>query len=235
MCRFMVEYLLLKMWAKVEKNQQFRNEYICAKLNIMKFAYILFLLICLAACQNQDSKGNTSGDGTANEQTIPTSQKPPVAPSSESPEQLRNLARNILRMELPNTFAEQRGDRQAVKSYSFKVQKNNGRPTWIIKEKLHDSATNKLYTGSDYMLLWEVVDANSIQIVNTQDGKWTGISIRPTPGNTFVYHPYTQEPDVAVTEVVIGWYDHSQDQTLLRLYTNLKQLADKMGEWDFEK
>ncbi len=231
----MVEFVLLKMWAKVAKNQHLKNEYICGKINFMKFVSILFLLLCLSACQNQNSKNETSDNGSTNGQAAPTSQQPPVASSSESPVQLRNLVRNTLRMELPLTFAEQHGDRQARKSYSFKVKQNNGRPTWIIKEKLHDAVTNKLYTGADYMLLWEVVDTSSIQVVSTPDGKWTGISIRPTQGNTFVYHPYTSEPDVAVTEVVIGWYDHVQDQTLLRLYTSLKQLARKMGEWEFEK
>jgi len=197
----------------------------------MKYPILFVLIFSLAACVNADKENS---DGQASEK-IELSQKPPVPKSGMLPFQLKDQVRTTLRMELPYTFPEQRGGKQSVLSYSFDVKKNDGRPAWVLKAKLHDAATEKLFAGADYLMLWEVVDPESIQIVNTPDGKMTGISIRPTPGNTFVYHPYTSEPDVAVTEVTIGWYDHVQDRTLMRLYTYMKQLASKMGEWKFDK
>ncbi len=203
-------------------------------MTFMKYTVIFILFMCLSACQNKEQE-TTSDVAAETAGNNSTAVQPPVTASSESPKELRNKVRNTLRMELPNTLVERRGDVEVTKSYSFDVEDNYGRATWVIKEKLYDPVTNKLTAGAEYMLLWEVLDVNSIRIIKTPDGKWASLSIRPTKGNTFIYHPYSNEPDVAVAEVALGWYESVQEQTLMRLYTSMKQLADKMDQWEFEK
>ena len=196
---------------------------------------IFLLLFLLVGCQ-----GGTTDQPNVETPTAPTTAEPvpqlksPVPYATDSPSLLHDLLRSTLRMELAFTLPERNGETEAKKSYSFEIKENNGRPTWVIKVKWYDAATDKLYAGAEYLLLWSVVDKNSIEIVNSPDGKKTALRIKPTEGNTFVYHPYSNDPDVAVNEAIIGWYDHVQDATLLRAYTYMKQLADNMGKWSTE-
>ncbi len=150
---------------------------------------------------------------------------------TDSPTLLRDYLRKTLRTELDFTVPESKGGLQAKKSYSFDVEENNGRPTWILKEKYHDIA-GKLYAGAEFMMLWETVDPSSIKIVNSADGKTTGVSIQPTEGDSFVYHPYSNDPDVSVKEVVLGWYERSQDASVQRVYAYFHELAKNMDKWE---
>lgn len=194
----------------------------------MKYFVPVFCCILLFGCQNSEPSATTAAAPSV--VPVPTD-KSLVPVSTDSPEMLRNLVRNTMRSELDFTQTEQRGESQAKKSYSFDVESNNNRLTWVIKEKYHD-VSGKLYGGAEYLLLWEVVDPNSIAVIQSADGKKASIRIRPTEGDTFLYHPYTNDPDVPVTEAIIGWYDRSQDATLMRAMTYMKQLAANMQKWE---
>lgn len=198
----------------------------------MKYPILLFLLFLVIGCQNTSPSQPETDTPAEPESVVPVPQpKSPVPYSTDSPSLLHDLLRTTLRNELAYSVVEKSGDTAAKKSHSFEITENNGRPTWVIKVKWHNADTDKVYAGSEYLMLWDVIDKNSIEIVNSPDGKLTAIRIRPTEGDTFLYHPYTQDPDVAVKEAIIGWYDRSQDATLLRAYTYMKQLADNMDKW----
>ena len=190
----------------------------------MKNTFVLFFLLLLLGCQNSTS--NTSKTAPLE---VPTGNVLPV--STDSPTLLRDYLRKTLRTELDFTQPESREGLQAKKSYSFDLEKNNGRATWVLKEKYHD-ISGKLYAGAEFMMLWETVDPESINIVNSANGEQVAISIRPTDGDTFVYRPYSNDPDVAVKEVVLGWYDRSQDAAIQRIYAYFKKLAENMDKWD---
>lgn len=190
---------------------------------LMKYSIFLLISFLLFACQSNTTKSP--------EQEPPvTPAKSPVPYSTKSPELLKNFVRKTLRTELDFTFPESHGTLQAKKSYSFDIEENDGRPTWVLKEKYHD-LSDKLYAGAEYLMLWETVDVNSIQIIYSEDKKKTAIRISPTEGDSFMYRPYSNDPDVAVQGVTIGWYDRNQDAALLRAYTYLKQLAENMDKW----
>lgn len=198
----------------------------------MRISLIIFsLTLCLMACENK--KTPVPEAPVSQEPIVVTpgpQQQSPVPYNTDSPSLLRDLVRNTIRDELHYTVPETNGTTKAKKSHSFDVGENNGRPTWEIKIRWHDAATDKLYSGGDYLLLWEVVDPNKIDIVNSPDGKLTALRIRPKDGNTFLYNPYTNDPSVPVHEALIGWFDHSQDATILRAYTYMKKLAENMGK-----
>ncbi len=185
------------------------------------------------SCQNNSPGDAAASPAAATDQAEPVPQpQEPVTYSTQSPSLLHDLLRNTLRMELDFTLPETNGETRAKKSYSFEIKENNERTMWAIKVKWHDAETGKLYAGAEYMMLWSVVDKNSIEIINSPDGKRTALRIKPTSGNTFVYHPYSNDPDIAVNEAVLGWYDRSQDATLKRAYTYMSQLAQHMDKWD---
>ena len=192
----------------------------------MRNSVLFSFFLLFFACQNNPNSGSEVGLLEA-----PTKNVLPV--NTDSPSLLRDYLRKTLRTELDFTVAESRDGLQAKKSYSFDVEENNGRPTWILKEKYHDVA-GKLYAGAEYMMLWETVDPASIKIVNSADGKTTGISIRPTEGDSFVYRPYSNDPNTIVKEVVLGWYDRTQDAPVQRVYAYFKKLAENMAKWEKE-
>ncbi len=198
----------------------------------MKYPIFLSFFFLILGCQNTPTDQEDAKPPTTAETAAPVPQsKSPVPYSTDSPEMLRNLLRTTLRTELSLTLPVQNGEIESKKSYSFDVEENNGRPTWVIKEKWHNAATGKLYAGAEYLLLWKVVDKNSIEIVNSADGKQTALQIRPKEEDTFLYHPYSNDPDVAVKGAIIGWFDRTQDATLLRAYTYMVQLAENMDKW----
>jgi hypothetical protein len=132
-------------------------------------------------------------------------------------------------MQLPLTYPEKRGDREVKKSYSFDTGKAT--PTvWEIPEKLHDAATDTLFSGGKFFLPFENMDPASIQKVQSEDGNYVGIVIRAKEGKTFTYDPYYSAEDQQVTELQLGWWDHIQDRTLDRVLTLFKQVAGAMAE-----
>ncbi|MEO1258037.1 MAG: hypothetical protein AAFZ15_04545 [Bacteroidota bacterium] len=190
----------------------------------MRYSILFSIILMFFGCQNPTDGGSKVAPLEAPLQNV-------LPVNTDSPTLLRDYLRKALRQELNFTVVESRAGLQAKKSYSFDVEENNGRPTWILKEKYHD-ITGKLYAGAEYMMLWETVDVSSIKIVNSADGTTTGISIQPTEGDSFVYRPYSNDPNVSVKEVVLGWYDRTQDAPVQRVYAYLKKLADNMEKWE---
>ena len=212
------------MWEKIT---------FAAKILFMKYPIFFFLFILIFGCRQSTPQQPTEQAPEQKQSTPPDSQpNNGVQYSTDSPELLRNLVRTTLRTELALTLPVKNGDIESKKSYSFDIEENNGRPTWVIKEKWHNAATGKLYAGAEYMLLWSVVDKNSIELVESADGKQTALQIKPTSGDTFLYHPYSNDPDVAVNGALIGWFDRTQDATLQRAITYMRQLADNMDKWE---
>ncbi|MEZ4955661.1 MAG: hypothetical protein R2825_19025 [Saprospiraceae bacterium] len=205
----------------------------------MKYPVFILLLLLLSCQGGTPNEPATEPTSEPTNETVPT---PPVAEpqepptySTQSPSLLHDLLRSTIRTELDFTLPETNGETVAKKSYSFEIKENNGRATWAFKVKWHDAATGKLYAGADYLLLWSVVDKNSFEIINSPDGKKTALRIKPTEGNTFIYHPYSNDPDVVVNEAILGWFDHSQDATLKRALYYMQQLAQNMDKWEFKR
>ena len=196
-------------------------------LILMKYSIFFFGILLFFSCQPSSSDGSDS----SGKEPLIIPEKSPVPIATDIPEVLKDLLRKTLRTEIAFTFPETINGLQAKKSYSFDLEENNGRPTWVIKEKYHDMS-DKLYAGAEYMLLWDVVEASSIKIENSTDREKTALSIRPTTGNTFLYRPYSNDPDVAVNQITIGWFDRTQDDALLRAYTYMRMLAENMGKYN---
>ncbi|HFA49329.1 MAG TPA: hypothetical protein ENJ95_09965 [Bacteroidetes bacterium] len=194
----------------------------------MKHTYLLLFILSMAACKGKQPIAANKMEKTQKQAPLP---KPEIPPTSESALELRNKVRNTFRMELPNTYPTQKGDKQATLSYTFKVLEKNGQISWVFKEKLYDE-TDKLYGGADYILPWQAVDLGSIKIVGDEAGNKIGIRIKPKAGQSFTFNPYSNEPDSQVGEVLLGWYDPVQTATLSRAVVYMHQLAGKMGEFE---
>ena len=197
----------------------FATKFACMKYLI----YFLSLLFIFLGCKDRPSGG-------APLPVIERGDKSPVPYSTDNPEMLGDLLGSTFRSELDFTHPEMRGEHRANKSYSFKIKKINGKPAWVIKEKYHDM-DGKLYAGAEYQLLWEVVDTGGIEIVYAENRHKAGIRLRPTPGGSFLYRSYSNQPDEVVGEVIIGWYDRGHDAPLLRAFTYMTQLAANMDRW----
>lgn len=183
--------------------------------NLIPIFALCFLFGCQTGNNNQSANGIT---------IIPMPDKSPVPVQSEVPDILRDYIRKTMRTELDFTIPALQDSVQAKKSYSFDLGEDDGRPMWVVKEKYHD-LEGSLYAGAEYRMLSEVIDPNSVNAVRSADGTQVGILVKPTENNTFMYHPYSNEPDTKVQEVVVGWFDKGQEAALIRTVAYMKMLV----------
>ena len=134
--------------------------------------------------------------------------------------------REALRDQLPGTVQQPRGTVMLSKSYSFDFSPPGADSSivWEIPEKMRDSISNAIQFGGKYFLPAKSIDFQGIQIVYQKNKTQQGITIPAKKGMSFVYHPYTIEPDVPVQSVFIGWYDRRQDWTLPKVLKMMKEL-----------
>ena len=193
----------------------------------MKKLIPIFSLLFLFSCQSAD-KNQSTASANGEPTILPMPEKSPVPLQSDVPDILKDYIRKTLRTELDFTLPALQGYEQAKKSYSFDLGEDSGRPMWVIKEKYHD-LEGKLYAGAEYRMLSEVINPNEVHAIRSADGTKVGIRIRPTENNSFLYHPYSNEPDTRVPEVVIGWFDKGQEAALMRAVAYMQMLVKKWG------
>jgi hypothetical protein len=183
----------------------------------MKIYLLLGFSCFLTACQTQ---------------TTPVS--PPVftPPAGMSAEDLKWNLREVLRLQLPLTFPEQRGGQDVKKSYSFDLERGtDGEKTmWVIPEKLYAAANDSMLSGGKYFIPLENIEPSSVQWVLSEDQTRIALVIRAKPNSSFVHHPFSLEPDKALTTVALGWWDRRQDLTIGRAAGYMKALLTKMLE-----
>ncbi|MBI5916848.1 MAG: hypothetical protein HY842_15855 [Bacteroidetes bacterium] len=175
----------------------------------MKFLPFLLLLLMAVGCHSQN--------------------QPTAAPTTNaSLKDLHWQLRDLLRMQLPVTMPDARNGKQFKKSYSLDYRPEGNSFTLELPEKQHDMTTEAVAGGSKYYLPFQNIDVKNLRIVTSDDQQTTAIVIPAKQGTTFVYRPYTNDPDEQVTAVTIGWYDRVQDRTLARGLALWQQFLAKM-------
>ncbi|GIV31694.1 MAG: hypothetical protein KatS3mg029_1045 [Saprospiraceae bacterium] len=170
----------------------------------MNILYVAMMML-VVACQAQEQK----------------SVRPP---EWEERKALAWNLRDILRMQLPLTLTDTLAARPVGKSYSFDLEEDNGL-TWVIPEKYHDPETMKIFGGGRYLLPFDAIDPQRIRIERVGNPPLLCLLIEAKEGQTFTWHPYTQQPEEAVSFVRLGWYDAVQERTLTRALAVFKKLA----------
>lgn len=131
-------------------------------------------------------------------------------------------------MQLPLTIAEEKNGQPIGKSYSFDFAKADS-TVWEIPEKYHDPATMKILGGGKYLVPIAKLDPTSIAVERTQPSGNLAIILKPKRGAFFTFHPYSNDPDRQVGEVLLGWWEPVQERTLHRALAYLKALAEHSG------
>ena len=117
----------------------------------MRHTILLLSMLFFFACGNPGPSTNTNSNSNSSPAPAPANDPPPAPalPANLSVPDLRNEVRNVLRMQLPLTYPEQRNGQLVEKSYSFDVEayERTGRPMWVITEKLHEPVSDQLQTA----------------------------------------------------------------------------------------
>ncbi|MEK7257039.1 MAG: hypothetical protein AAB316_19955, partial [Bacteroidota bacterium] len=137
-----------------------------------------------------------------------------------TPEQkaARNNLRDALKMQLPLTFPEKKGNREFKKSYSTDASWDAASQDfiWELPEKLHDTNTDTLVGGGKYYLPTGAVDGAGISKVFNADSTRLSILIKVKLPASFTFRTYGNEPDKSLQAVELGTWDRRQEKTVDR-------------------
>ena len=185
----------------------------------MKYSVLFFLIMLATGCQSQSKN-------------LPSQQTSAPAATSATLKDLHWQLRDVLRMQLPATFPDDRNGASFKKSYSLDFQWQEANKNYLIElpEKLLDAGSEQVSSGSKYYIPFENLDVKAVRIVFSADQKQTAILLPAKEGKAFTYHPFSNDPDTQVNSVIIGWYDRVQDRTLGRALVLWQQFLMKMGE-----
>ncbi len=173
-----------------------------------KLIALFVLVVSLAQCSAQNGK--------------------PAEASQQLP--LKTLAwnlREVIRMQLPLTITEEKNGRPTGKSYSFDFASGDSLH-WEIPEKYHDPETMEIYGGGKYIIPFESLDPASISLETAPESGHLSIVIKAKKGAHFTFHPYSNEPDGAVSAIRLGWWEPVQERTLGRALALFRQLAGSL-------
>ncbi len=166
----------------------------------------LFLTLSLAQCQAQ--------------------QQTKQPKSMEYLRELQWQLRDVLRMQLPLTITEDRNGRPTGKSYSFDFAKADSL-VWEIPEKYHDPETMKIYGGGKYLVPFCNLDPSSIRLEKDPDSGNLSIVLKAKKGASFIFHPYSNDPEQPITEIRLGWWEPVQERTLERAMSWFKRVGSR--------
>ncbi len=186
----------------------------------MRIASFLFFITLALSCHSQSQENNSS--------TAPAA----VPPTDASLEELHWQLRDAIRMQLPATHPDERNGQQFKKNYSLDFKWSDDLQTFLIElpEKRLDVESEQIKGGSKYFIPFKDLDVSGLRLIFSEDEQQVGILLPAKEGQTFLYHPYGNEPDSREKSVMIGWYDRVQDRTLGRALVLWQQFLMKMGE-----
>lgn len=185
----------------------------------MKSLPILVFLFLAASCHSQG-------------QTPPEAAVAKVPATTLGLKEIHWQLRDVLRMQLPATHPDERNGQHFKKNYSLDYRWEEPAQGYLIElpEKRLDVESEQISGGSKYFIPFQNVDADGVRLRVSEDEKRVALVIPAKEGQSFTYHPYGNEPDEQVSEVVIGWYDRVQDHTLGRALVLWQQFFEKMKE-----
>ncbi len=184
----------------------------------MKYLFFPTFLLIAIGCHSQTQDGRLPNGG------MPTAEN--------SLKGIHWELREVLRMQLPASYPEERNGVSFKKNYSLKYQWDETEKDFMLdlREKHLDVETEKITTGSRYLIPFQDIDVSCVRIIFSEDDKLTALVIPAKKGRKFTYNPFTYDPNEAVDKVVIGWFDRIQDRTLNRALELWRQLLTKMAE-----
>lgn len=140
-------------------------------------------------------------------------------PQEATLRQLHRQLRETLRMQLPPTLPEKRDTSFFKKNYSIDYRWSEADSSYYFElpEKRLDPQTEQISGAGRYEFTREQVDPGKIQLRYSEDGKQVALVLPAREGQSFRYHPYGNQPDATVGELLIGWYERVQETTLRRL------------------
>lgn len=142
-----------------------------------------------------------------------------ASPQEAALRQLHRQLRETLRMQLPPTLPEKRDTSFFKKNYSIDYQwsESDSAYRFELPEKRLDPHTEQITGAGRYEFTSGQVDAGKIRLQYSEDGKQVALVLPAREGQSFRYHPYANQPDAEVGQLLIGWYERVQETTLRRL------------------